>query len=559
MSIRFGMVGLAACVSCAACTGTIGGTEAGGTDNQTRGAGALGTGAQNGTGPASVNPDAASPGPAGLRRLTATEYRNTVADLLPFVSPLGDAFIAEVGDFGFDTTAATTNLVSDAVGQQYVDAASALAKVAVESALARLVPCSVQGATDGCARQFIDQFGRRAWRRPLESDEQARLFTVFTTVRSDAFYGANAFAMGIRTVLEAVLQSPNFLYRVELPSDPTQPVADYEMASRLSYLLWRTMPDDLLFSAASSGGLRTQGDIKAQAKRMMSDAKAQAAMRLFYAQWFSLDRVLSVSKSPSVFPKWSADVGALFQQEAQLLFDDVLWNQGGDVRKLFTESHTFVNAPLASYYGLPGVSGSGFARVEVPAEQRAGVMRLGAVMAGLAHSETTSPFGRAKFILDRLVCQPLPPPPPAVNMTVPAAKPNETTRQILARLTSPAQCQSCHGILSPYGFAFEAFDAAGRWRTTDNGSPVDTAVDFKSGLLQGPISGAPELMQRLSETSEVESCSVLNAFRYSFGRGELDGDAPALQWLAQGIAADHDLRAVFSQLVDLPEFRFRGM
>ena len=309
------------------------------------------------------------PGPAPIRRLNRTEYNNTISDLLGDTTRPADAFVREEEQGGFDNNADALGVTS-ILAEQYMRASEAIAERATAH-LDTLMPCSV-GVTDeaACVRGFIQTFGARAYRSPIDDDEVTRLYAVFVSGRAEDF------RTGVELVLQTILQSSRFLYRVEFGSgdQPVVPLTSWEMASRLSYLFWNSMPDDALMQSAKADELRTKEQVLAQATRLLADPKTHPAVANFHSQWLGLDGLDSLTKSKDVYPSWTDDVRTAVRTETEMFLDDVMWNGKADLGTLLSAPYTFVNAPLAIFYGIQAPSGDSFQRVELDPKQRLGLL-----------------------------------------------------------------------------------------------------------------------------------------------------------------------------------------
>jgi len=522
-----------------ACTGQIGAKGGGPGVTTTRGA------VCNGPSP--------DPGPSFIRRLNRLEYDNTVRDLLGTSSTPAVGFPIEEHALGFDDNGEALS-VSPLLAEQYLLAAEALATEAVGQNMSRLVPCDPATAgVDACGAMFIASFGKKAYRRPLQADDTALLTTVFNAGK------ATDFATGVRLVIEAVLQSPAFLYRVELgvapaSADPVVRFSDvgatatahvvrldpWETASRLSYLLWRTMPDDQLFAAAESGQLVTDAGVAAQVQRMLLDPRARATVADFHDQWLRVGEVDGVEKDASLFPAFDATIAGLMQEETRAFLDHVVWDGEGTLAALLGAPYTFVNGPLAAYYGMPGVSGSAFVQVPLDPTQRGGVLTQGGLLALLAKANQTSPVHRGKFVREQLLCTTLPPPPADLQIKPPDLSSTLTTRQRFTQHSADPACSGCHHLMDPIGLGFERFDGAGRYRTTENGQPIDDSGRIDDADVAGPFAGAIDLEAKLASSADVQDCVTRQWFRYGYGRGETDADACTIQAVEGSFAAGGD-------------------
>lgn len=474
-----------------------------------------------------------SPGVAPLRRLTQSEYNNTVRDLLGDTSSPANAFPPDqkVGDFSNTAVALT---VSPLLAQSYETAAEQLATTAVGN-LSTLSSCdpAATGETQ-CATQFIQTFGQRAFRRPVTQDETTTLLALYQANRSGADY-----KNGIQSVIEAILQSAPFLYRPEFgvpggAQGGVVPLTSYEMASRLSYFFWGSMPDDALFAAASGDQLRSPAQIAMQAARLLADAKAQPAVSQFFGEWLGVDSIANAPKDPVTYPEYTSDVRTAMQQETLAFVDWVMWKSDAKLGTLLTAPVSFLNQSLAQVYGVSGVTGTALQQVQLDATQRAGVVTQGAVMAILAKPDRSSPVLRGKFVREKLLCQTISPPPQNIVITPPSVMPGVSTRQLFSMHATVEPCKSCHSLMDPVGFGFEHYDGIGRWRTLDQGQPVDASGTLTASDVNGSFSGAVDLAHKLAQSQEVSDCMAVEWFRYAMGRGETTDDACSLQSLKQG-------------------------
>jgi hypothetical protein len=555
-------------------TGAVSGTSTGvagstGVTGSTGVAGSTGITGSGGTSPTQTSMLCAAsvdPGPSFVRRVTRLEYDNTVRDLLGTPTTIANQFPTEEVLLGFDNNASALSVSPELAGQ-YLDAAETLATAAVTSNMATLVPCDpTKAGVDACGQQFIAAFGQRAYRRPLTPADTSLLTGVFNVGK------ATDFKTGVRLVIETVLQSPQFLYRLEFGRAPTGgdpsvavtdgsapnptsvvPLSDWEMASRLSYLIWGSMPDDPLFAAAAAGKLSTAADVSAQAQRMLKDPKAHGMVADFHSQWLGIGAISALEKDPTVYPAFTSAIAGLMQQETQMFLDDVVWTENGSLATFFTAPFTFVNGPLAQYYGISGVTGSAFVKTPLDPKQRAGLLTQGGILSERAKTNQTSPVQRGKFVREQLLCQQLPPPPPNLQIKPPALSATLTTRQRFSQHSADAACSPCHHLMDPVGLGFETFDGAGLYRSMENGQAVDASgqVDSADPELQGPFNGVLELEQKLGGSSTVQQCVTTQWFRYAYGRAETDADGCSMASLSSQFAAGgykvQDLLAALTQ------------
>lgn len=495
------------------------------------------------SGPGGVDPLA---GVDPLRRLTRVQYERTLTDL--FGTNLFSA--ASLPDDHVT--------VSAAHAQAYLFAAETISERATAD-LGSLLPCDPRAAGDEtCAHAFIDDFGRRAYRRPLEAAEREALRTAYAN--GSSFGG---FREGIRFVLEHALQAPQFLYRLEGgPEDGRTAIAltDWEIASRLSYLLWNTMPDDALFRAAEQGALRTPAEIAAHADRMLASERVRETVRLFHDAWLELDRIDRLIKDPNAFPEFGAAWSGSAREAVHRFLDSIVWEGTGDMRRMYTATHAYVNETLAPVYGLSNVTGSELVRVELDPTERLSLLTQAGILAKTAKASETSPVRRGLFVREHLLCQKLPTPPPDVETLLPSPRPDATTRERFSEHASNDGCAVCHKLIDPLGFGLENYDALGYFRATENGVTIDASGELVEAAGGGTFDGAVALSRMLAESPETQACLVEQWFRHTYGRGPVAADRPNLA--ALGTAFDQAGRRVpdlLRAIVTSEAFRTRQM
>jgi hypothetical protein len=294
----------------------------------------------------------------------------------------------------------------------------------------------------------------------------------------------------------------------------------YEVASRLSYLLWNTMPDDALFAAAASGELATPEGVEKQARRLLADPRAHAAVLQFHSEWLRFSSMATLAKDATLFPSFTGNTASSLRASTDKYVDSIFFGEG-TLTALLTDTHAWVNDDLASIYGVPAPGGPDLKLVSVDAAQRAGVLTSAGLMAGFAHETADSPVLRGVWVLDRFMCNEPPPPPKNVNTTLPAAVTGKplTTRDRFATQHEQGSCAGCHHTIDGVGFAFENYDATGAWRTQDNTLPVDSSGWFSDGNgdLSGTFSGAVELGHKLAASETVHACVASSWMRYALG------------------------------------------
>jgi hypothetical protein len=507
--------------------------------------------------PASAPPDpvadtptaAPSRPPAPLRRLSRVQYNNTVRDLLGDVSRPADAFLVEEVPGRFAASAALAQ-ASPAVVEQYRTAAERLAADAAR----KLAPCA--GAEEDCARAFIADFGLRALRRPLTDGESAGLLELFRRVRAEG-----DFPFGIQAVMAALLQSPGFLYRVELPptgaaAASVAPLGPYEVASRLSYFLVGSMPDAELFAAARAGRLTTPADLEAQARRLLGSPGARDAAGELFSEWLSLASLDGQTKDPKLFPAFDDGLRAAMREETVRFARWALFEGDARLETLITSPRSPINPALGKLYGA-AVAGSDYSVTELPAGQRSGLLTQASLLTLTSHSDSASPTRRGKLVLDQLMCQPPPPPPPDVDFKLPPPVPGQSARERFAAHTTNPACAGCHLFIDPVGFGFANYDAIGQFQATEGGRPVDASGEIKGSVdLDGPFVGAVALGRKLAASGQVRRCLVEQWFSYAQGRADESGDAASVtQALDRFNASGGDLRELMVALVRTDAFR----
>jgi hypothetical protein len=461
-----------------------------------------------------------------MRRLTRAEYARTVGDLFGFALPPEVSFV-EDEDAGFFRNDAAALTTSPVLVEQYLAASETLAaRAAAPAALARLLPCA-SSASDACAQELIAGFGKRAWRRPLAKDEIDHMTRVFQGGKA-----MGGFAGGVELVLRTFLLSPAFVFRMET-GVPIEGRADllrpssWEMASRLSYLFWGTMPDAALFAAAQQDALRTPAQVAAQATRLLSSERAREPVAEFFDQWLSLAKVDDIDKDKAVFPSWSSSLVPLMRQEVNAFVADAVFGAEGTVGAFYTTPRSFMNKALAGFYGVGGPAGTAFQPVALDPAKRGGLLTLGGLLAALAETNATSPILRGAFVRQHLLCEVLPPPPPGVDNTPPPPSKTTTTRERFKQHSSDPACAGCHRLLDPVGFGLERFDGVSLLRDTENGKPIDDAGEV-AGHPIGAFRGALELGRKLAASPEAAGCIARQWLTFALGGKADDGNGAAV-------------------------------
>jgi hypothetical protein len=410
--------------------------------------------------------------------------------------------------------------------------------------------------------QFVREFGRRAHRRPLEDDEVAEYMVLFDAGDAlDPDFGP--FEAGVRLVLEGFLQSPYFLYRIEWSEDAEHnriPLEGYEVASRMSYLLWNTMPDDELLDAAGAGELDDPDGVMAQAYRMLDDPRAEDTLARFHFQLLDVGRFASIAPSAAYFPEAPANLGELARRENDLFIRHVLGSgfEGGWT-DLLTLPETFVNEDLAGIYGVDGDFGDEMAHVTLDPSQRRGLFTQVGFLAANATSVLSDPIHRGVFLAERIACLHIAAPPD----DLPSLQPQEgaTNREVIESITEEpgTVCATCHTpIINPFGFPFENFNAIGAWQTEDNGQPVDTSASPLVDDEPVPVDDALDLIDRLADSRTVHECYVQHWIEYAFGRSSVPQDTALIERLGEASLGQASVRTLLADLVASPAFMTRS-
>jgi hypothetical protein len=543
---------VATAVMTTACTGLVSKPE--GMDPGVDTPGAAGSGGSGG-GTTSM-PLAFAPSAPALPRLTTAQYKNVIRDLfgpsiaVPELEP-------DQRLYSFSIIGASTTTLSEHGVELYGQAAFAIAKAVFADTTLRqsVVGCSPQTPLDSvCLQQFVKNFGLRAWRRPVTADEQTRYSALATSVGLDDPWRA------LEYVTAALLQSPNFLYRVELgEADAEKPgwkhYGGYEMAARLSFLLRNSLPDKELLAAAERGELIGKAGVLAQATRLLDDAApTEAMLSALYSEYLDLPLLDEVKFPAELDPNHT--LAASMRQEVLDIVNRIGLREGGDMRTLFTTRNVASNRDLAGLYGLPAATNLELMPAQLAeAGPRAGILTTGALLTLNNRPNRTSPTIRGFFIRQRLLCGTVPPPPPGIP---PIAEmdsgPPKTIREKLEQHRVNPACSGCHQLMDPLGLGMEDFDQFGRFRSTyETGQVVDAGGDLDGAA----FTGAKGLGAALAADPRVTSCLVKQLYRYGSARLESDGEEATLSALDTAFAAGgYQLRPLLMELVGSDGFRF---
>lgn len=475
---------------------------------------------------------------AQMRRLTHSQYNNTVRDLLGDQTRPADSFPEEdfVNGFRNQTTAQD---IPPLLAEAYHTAAGKLARAAFQGGddANRLIPCKPKSAADSeCVAQFIRRFGLRAFRRPLTENEVGRYAGLLT---SEAKRGGD-FLQGAQLVIEAILQSPKFLFRLE------RGPAAYDAAARLSYFLWDTMPDEQLLRSAAAGELNTTVGVEKAVRRMVADPRARQAVDEFVSEWMRFDLVRNTVKDRMMYPQFTPELAAAMTEETRRLVADAVWNDR-NFMSIFTADYAFINSDLAALYKLAPPANEFDKAVFPPGSDRAGITGQAMFLAATSKPEDTSPTVRGLAVREQFLCQVVPDPPPGTNSNLPpvtAAKPMTNRERLKIHQANPS-CSGCHNMMDTIGFGLEKFDAIGQRRDRQEivfysdhmkkgEKPERVWLDLDArgnvlGIPNSDFSSPRELGKILSESAQCQECVVRQLFRYAFGRKESTGDGPVIQ------------------------------
>lgn len=559
--VRTGLLGAALFCGAVACNGEIG--EARGLAPST---GTAGTGAPSGnagtTGSAGTTGGAGTgvvmlpSGSKGVHRLNSTEYNATVADVLgtklqPASSSWRGGEIA-----GFDNIAAVLD-VDEAQFQRYFDAAGQIADdvFAAADLKAKIMTCATTDAA--CAQSIIGATGRRLFRRPLGTDEVATYKAVYDKARElgETHEGS------VKQVLRALLSSSEFIYRVELDPNPASneahPLNGYELASRLSYFLWSSAPDDTLLNAAGDGSLLTEATIRTTVDRMLADPiKGARFVENFSGQWLGARKLPNRATDTTVFPDWSTPVAQSLTKEMYLYFDEFVKNDR-PWSEFMTADINFVDANTAKLYGVPAPAGGGMQRMEIKTDKRVGFTGLAGFLAASSLPARTSPTLRGGTVLRKLLCKEPPTPPKGVPELGGAGgfDPTKNVKVALEQHRTQMSCAVCHAMFDPFGLALEQFDGIGKYRTTyADGSTIDP-----TGVLAGQqFMGAEGVSQVVVADPRYNECVAEYLFTYGLGRERTASDGPSLKAMeATWLTGTPSLRRLIQTLALSDSFRTR--
>ncbi len=498
------------------------------------------------------------PAPFRVRALLSWQYRNAVRDLLGEKAARAVAPPPDTTVNGWDAIGAAQLSLSATAVDLYESSAQRAAAIALSDLLRRdsMLGCAPQSTTDlACMEGLVSRFGRRAWRRALSDDEVASWGAVgiLAAEEYEDFYKGAAF------VVAGLLQSPNFVYQIEVGEADCGGrgllrLSGYEVASRMSFFLTGSTPSDELLAAAEAGDLDTAEGVRSWARVLVDELNSREAIARIFDELLQLRELPQLAKDPIAFPSFNPVLAAAMREETQLLLASLIWDEGGDFRRLFDADYTFVNRDLARLYGLGQVSPNGFARVALPEDgRRGGFLGQASFLSLMAHPATSSPTLRGKFVREKLLCQTIPPPPPNVDTNLPNTEGMTTRQRLLAHRLNPS-CAGCHVLMDDIGLGLENFDAIGGYRTTESGQPIDASSTLDE---LGTFAGARELGALLRGNRRTTECLVHNLFRAATGHVETLGEsAPLNEVHARFAGSGFRLQELLVEIAASDAFRF---
>lgn len=496
-----------------------------------------------------------------LRRLTAREYLNTVRDLLADTS-------LDAGDVPNEADDTSNNAfpfrqpgpIGDVDVKSLQSAGEQLTQN-LATKLSTLIPCTPANAAAevSCANDFISKFGQKMYRRPLTAEETADLQALYQTGRSTLtldFKGA------IGLLIEAMLQAPGFLYHWEqdpgasVVSNGLVQLGNYQVANRLSFFLWGSMPDDALYAAAAAGELSTPAGLEKQARRMLTDNKFKDTVADFFDDWLDINTLATRPKDPALYPQWNQALSAAMENEVRA-FGVAAFAGTARFTDLLTGTKSAVDQTLAAIYGVKGISGTTPQPTALDAQQRSGLFTLAGFLTVTGTADGSSPVRRGHKIYTRAMCQTLPDPPGDVPPAAPPT-PGKTTRDRFIEHDMNACTGGCHKAMDPIGFGFENYDGVGAYRTTDQNLPVNATGTIDLDGKTNSFTNGVELTKLLGTSAQVQNCFAKQWLRYAVKRWDTGEDSASINGAAAAFAtAQLDMREMLVGLTTSRTFRFR--
>jgi hypothetical protein len=477
-------------------------------------------------------PEVSSSAPA-MRRLTESQYHHAIRDLFGPDVVIATGLEPDQQVSGLYAIGTTAGTVSPLGVEQFETAAFQIAGQVMDDSALRdaVLPCTPDGIVDdGCASLAITELGRRVWRRPLDDEEVETL----VSIASASSTALSSFDLGFEFAIAALLQSPNFVYRIELGEEhPDLPgmyrYTDFDMASRLAFFLWDSTPDDTLLDAAAAGELTTDQGLADQVDRMLADDRARDGVRAFFFDMMALSALDSLSKDTTIFVAYNETIGPSAREETLMALEYLVVDEDGDYRDIFTSQRTFVNPKLASMYGVQAPNRDGFGMVELPSDaNRRGLLGHASILALHAHPVSSSATRRGIFIRENLLCHDIPPPPSNLSTGIPEESANAPTlRDRVATHLSDPFCAQCHNMTDLIGLGLENYDGLGMWRTHENGALIDPSGDVDGD----EFANAWDLGRAMHDHPDTSNCLVETAWRVSGGQRIYSGERDLVDYL----------------------------
>ncbi len=494
---------------------------------------------------------------AGLRRLTETQYRNSIADIFGPGIVVQGKFEPDRRIAGLLAAGSTTLSISPSGFEAYTKMADGIARQVVdEKNRAKLLACAPKSTTApdrDCAGQIISRYGAQLFRRPLTADEmKSRLDAADAATKL-----SNNFYTGIRYSLTTLLSAPDFLFRAEfaVPADKGYTLDGYTRAARLSYMLWDTTPDAELLDAARSGALDTDAGVKSQVSRLMAAPRLESGMRTFFSDFLELDMLDTISKDPTIYPKFNDDIVSSAREETLRTVIDLTLKKDGDFRDLFTTRKTYINRPLAWIYDVAyNLNGAWMPYEFREADGRSGILTDVSMLSMFSHPGRSSPTKRGVALMDIFLCEPTPTPPANVDFSIVNGTKDPTLRTVRERLMAHATtptCASCHTHSDPIGLTLEQFDSIGERRLKDDGRDIDVSAV----IAKKQFSGAAGLGQYLHDNPKTSACFVRKLYAYGVGADSEDVEKGAIQSFVDGFpAGGYRLSSLLRSMITSPQF-----
>ena len=501
-------------------------------------------------------PDVNGPPPTvvPIRRLTNAEYMASVADLFPGYELPEMHFVPDAKVLGF------INLSSSQTGslvrmEQYESTAFDIAQK-VSADPTELTGCDAAAQDEpSCVGPWLADFGKRAYRRPLTGAETDGLLALLATDAEAVPYPTR-----LAKVVQAMLLSPKFLFRPEI-GEPSQqvaqgiPLTSWEMATRLSYFLTGSIPDAELAGAADAGTLLKSDELVKQTNRLLKSPRAQTQLVKFHLMWLGTDTTAALAKNENAFPEFNPLLAYYFAKETDQFLRKTLFERRGTFAELLLSEHTYVNGPLAEFYGVPGPDDPAeWIRTPLDTSKRVGLLTQGSVLATMAKEDRTDPIRRGKFVLNQFLCRSVNPPSPEIVAMFKPLDLSKTAREQLTEHRENPVCNSCHQSLDPLGLPFEHYDGIGRWRDNDRGLAIDA-----SGEIDGnTFSGVPEMARLIADMPSARACYVAEWLRFSEGKLNSDADQAYIDWLMSRFSRNTAITDLVTAMVASDTFRYRA-